>query len=69
MLNPATLVFMGFVLGWRWAGLRLALGVLMVFGLGYLANRMTSAREAEDAERALPDGSGPPQDAVRADAG
>src|ERR1700677_2461849 len=41
VLNPATLVFMGFVLGWNWAGLRLALGVLMVFGLGYLVNRMT----------------------------
>jgi uncharacterized membrane protein YraQ (UPF0718 family) len=41
VLNPATLIFMGFVLGWNWAGLRLALGVLMVFGLGYLVNLMT----------------------------
>jgi len=50
VLNPATLVFMGFVLGWRWAALRLVLGLPMVFGLGYLANRMTSAREAVQAE-------------------
>lgn len=39
-LNPATLIFTGFVLGWHWTVLRLALGVPMVFGLGYLANRM-----------------------------
>jgi len=50
VLNPATLIFMGFVLGWRWTALRLVLGVPMVFGLGYLANRMTSAREAAQAE-------------------
>jgi uncharacterized membrane protein YraQ (UPF0718 family) len=49
VLNPATLVFMGFVLGWQWAGLRLVLGVLMVFGLGYLLNRMV--RDGEPAQR------------------
>ncbi|MDQ0010824.1 uncharacterized membrane protein YraQ (UPF0718 family) [Luteibacter jiangsuensis] len=41
MLNPATLVFTGFVLGWHWTALRMVLGVPMVFGLGYLANRMS----------------------------
>lgn len=49
VLNPATLVFMGFVLGWRWTALRLILGVPMVFGLGWLAQRMTTEREAADA--------------------
>jgi uncharacterized protein len=39
MLNPATLVFTGFVLGWNWTLLRVVLSVPMVFGLGYLANR------------------------------
>ncbi|MBV9994522.1 MAG: permease [Caulobacteraceae bacterium] len=53
VLNPATLVFMGFVLGWGWAGLRLALGALMVLALGALANRMTSPGEAAEAEKAL----------------
>ena len=53
VLNPATLVFIGFVLGWQWAGLRLMLGLPMVFGLGWLANRMTSPKEAEKAEAAL----------------
>ena len=46
VLNPATLIFTGFVLGWRWTALRLFLGAPMVFGLGYLANRLTSPREA-----------------------
>ncbi|MGA7439355.1 MAG: permease, partial [Luteibacter sp.] len=40
MLNPATLIFTGFVLGWQWVGLRIALAIPMVFGLGWLANRM-----------------------------
>jgi hypothetical protein len=53
VLNPATLVFMGFVLGWRWAALRLALGLPMVFGLGYLADRLTSPREAAQAQAAI----------------
>jgi uncharacterized membrane protein YraQ (UPF0718 family) len=53
VLNPATLVFMGFVLGWQWTGLRLLLGLPMVFGLGYVANRMTSPKEAEQAEASL----------------
>ncbi|CAB3779472.1 hypothetical protein LMG28688_00851 [Paraburkholderia caffeinitolerans] len=46
VLNPATLVFMGFVLGWQWSALRLVLGVLMVFGLGWLANRLVTREEA-----------------------
>lgn len=41
MLNPAALIFMGFVLGWNWTGLRLALGIVMVFGLGWLINRIS----------------------------
>lgn len=40
LLNPATLVFTGFVLGWRWVGLRLAFAVLVVFGVAYLADRI-----------------------------
>ncbi len=55
VLNPATLVFIGFVLGWKWTALRLALGLPMVFGLGYLANRLTRPNEAEAARAALAD--------------
>ncbi|HKT98066.1 MAG TPA: permease [Paraburkholderia sp.] len=50
VLNPATLVFMGFVLGWQWSALRLVLGVLMVFGLGWLANRFVSHEEVLEAD-------------------
>ena len=53
VLNPATLVFMGFVLGWHWAALRLVLGVLMVFGLGYLVNRLVTPQEAAAADGQL----------------
>ncbi|MCG5073874.1 permease [Paraburkholderia tagetis] len=50
VLNPATLVFMGFVLGWQWSALRLVLGLLMVFGLGWLANRFVSHDEVLEAD-------------------
>ena len=53
VLNPATLVFMGFVLGWNWTALRLVLGLVMVFGLGYLVNRMATPQEAESAQAEL----------------
>jgi uncharacterized membrane protein YraQ (UPF0718 family) len=39
LLNPATLVFMGFVLGWHWSALRLVAGVALVFGLGLALDR------------------------------
>jgi uncharacterized protein len=45
VLNPATLVFMGFVLGWKWTGLRLALGLPLVFGTGYLVSRLAPASD------------------------
>jgi uncharacterized membrane protein YraQ (UPF0718 family) len=63
VLNPATLVFMGFVLGWRWTALRLVLGVPMVFGLGYLANRMTTPRETAQAQASLVTLTAAPQEA------
>jgi uncharacterized membrane protein YraQ (UPF0718 family) len=53
VLNPATLIFMGFVLGWNWTALRFVLGILMVFGLGYLVNRMVTPEEAEAADHRL----------------
>jgi len=63
VLNPATLVFMGFVLGWQWSALRLALGIPMVFGLGWLANRLTSPGEAADADAAIATLGAEPQEA------
>jgi uncharacterized membrane protein YraQ (UPF0718 family) len=49
VLNPATLVFMGFVLGWQWSALRLVLGVLLVFGVGWAANRFVATQDANAA--------------------
>ncbi len=43
VLNPATLVFIGFVLGWGWAALRLVLGAALVFALSHLAARLLPA--------------------------
>lgn len=39
VLNPATLVFIGFVLGWGWTLFRVVLGVAMVLGVAHLAER------------------------------
>jgi uncharacterized protein len=40
-INPAVLLFMFFVLGWKFTLLRLVLGIILVFGVSYLANRFT----------------------------
>jgi uncharacterized membrane protein YraQ (UPF0718 family) len=53
VLNPATLVFMGFVLGWQWSALRIVLGVLMVFGIGWVANRFVAPQDASAANARL----------------
>lgn len=38
-LNPAVLVFMTFVLSWKFTVLRIVFGAILVFGVSYLANR------------------------------
>ncbi len=58
VLNPATLVFIGFVLGWDWALLRLVLGVILVFGLSALASRLLPRPVILPAGPAI-DGDGP----------
>jgi uncharacterized membrane protein YraQ (UPF0718 family) len=51
VLNPATIVFMGFVLGWRWAALRIVIGVVLVLGVASLANRLFGAKQLPDQAR------------------
>lgn len=46
-LNPAVLVFIVFTLGWRWAVLRLLLGIPLVFGAGLLAARLSPKAEVD----------------------
>ena len=38
-LNPATLIFMTFVLSWKFTLLRLVFGLILTFGVSYFANR------------------------------
>jgi uncharacterized membrane protein YraQ (UPF0718 family) len=38
-INPATLVFMTFVLSWKFTLLRLIFGLILTFGVSYFANR------------------------------
>jgi uncharacterized protein len=53
VLNPATLVFMGFVLGWHWTALRLVLGVILVFGGGWLVDLTATSAERAMAREQL----------------
>ncbi|WP_407673435.1 permease [Paenibacillus silvisoli] len=46
LLNPATLVFMAFVLSWKFVVLRIVFGILLTLGIGYIANRMMRGEEA-----------------------
>ena len=55
MLNPATLIFMGLVLGWHWAGLRLVLGIVMVLGLGWTLNYLQARRQPANSAAACMD--------------
>lgn len=41
VLNPATLVFMGFVLGWHIALVRLLAGIVTVLGVAFIVQRVT----------------------------
>jgi uncharacterized membrane protein YraQ (UPF0718 family) len=49
VLNPATLVFMGFVLGWGFTILRLVAGIVLVFGVSLMAQRIGRPKEMPEA--------------------
>lgn len=53
LLNPATLVFMGFVLGWGWTLFRIVFGIAMVLGVAYLAERYAGPQEAVTLDQSL----------------
>ncbi len=52
VLNPATIVFMAFVLGWKWALLRILIGLALVFGVATLAQRFFGASDVPEPARA-----------------
>ena len=41
-LNPAVLIFMTFVLSWKFTLLRIVLGIILVFGVSHVANRFSN---------------------------
>jgi uncharacterized membrane protein YraQ (UPF0718 family) len=47
VLNPATLLFIGFVLGWQFVGLRIAAGIILVFFVSYMAARFADRLPAQ----------------------
>lgn len=61
-LNPATLIFMTFVLSWKFTVLRLIFGLILTFGVSYLANRFAPNANSVDieemAEKAAQEASG-----------
>ncbi len=52
VLNPATIIFIGFVLGWNWALLRIIMGILLVVGAAWLGRR-EDMRDGVSAEALL----------------
>lgn len=47
LLNPATLIFMGLVLGWKFTIFRLIFGILMVVVIATLVGRLSKKKEVE----------------------
>ncbi|WP_075980181.1 permease [Bacillus massilinigeriensis] len=55
MINPATLVFMGFVLSWKFTLLRLVMGLIMTFGVSYFANKLVKNPQKVEVEQMIAD--------------
>lgn len=49
VLNPATLVFMGFVLGWDFTALRLVAGIVLVIGVSLVAQHIARPEQVPEA--------------------
>jgi len=49
VLNPATLIFMGFILGWQFSLIRVVVGLLLIAAVVTIANRMTAGEESGEA--------------------
>jgi uncharacterized protein len=48
VLNPATLIFMTFVLSWKFTLIRVLFGILLTFGVSYWANRFAERNAVTD---------------------
>ena len=54
-INPATLVFMTFVLSWKFTLIRLFFGLILTFGISYLANRFVKDKKPVDIDQIITD--------------
>lgn len=52
-LNPATLIFMTFVLSWKFTLLRLLFGIILTFGVSFLANRFAPNVTSVDIDKMI----------------
>lgn len=52
-INPATLIFMTFVLSWKFTLIRLFFGLILTFGVSYLANRFAKDTKPLDMEQVI----------------
>jgi uncharacterized membrane protein YraQ (UPF0718 family) len=48
VLNPATIIFMGFVLSWKLAIFRIIMGIILVFGISTFASRFEGEEDAKE---------------------
>ena len=48
VLNPATIVFMGFILGWQFSAIRIVAGLLLIAAVVAVANRMTPEEPSQE---------------------
>jgi len=55
MINPATLIFMTFVLSWKFTVIRLVFGLILTFGVSYLANRFVKDIQPIDIDQMIPE--------------
>ncbi|MED1204018.1 permease [Heyndrickxia acidicola] len=52
-INPATLIFMTFVLSWKFTLIRLVFGLVLTFGVSYLANRFAKNTEPVNIDKLI----------------
>lgn len=61
VLNPATIIFMGFVLSWKFALFRVIVGLILVFGIAALAGRFQEKEFKAGSSTALENPGGNPE--------
>ncbi|WP_245946617.1 permease [Paenibacillus cellulosilyticus] len=53
LINPATLIFMTFVLSWKFTVIRIVFGLIITFGVSYIAARLMNKSDAAIPPEAL----------------